>query len=148
MIKGSIFLENGPVPLSSEYADVEIDHPNFVLQPGKTQGVKLTFTEPKKLDPLTFPVYSGFIEVNSESEPEGHVVYLGMVGDLRDKQVLDNTSSVLGFQLPAIINPHNEQPQAPFTNYTFNGTDNPFVLFRFGPFPFPSFVSSFISNFF
>ena len=110
--------------------------------------MKLTFTEPKKLDPLTFPVYSGFIEVNSESEPEGHVVYLGMVGDLRDKQVLDNTSSVLGFQLPAIINPHNEQPQAPFTNYTFNGTDNPFVLFRFGPFPFPSFVSPFISNFF
>lgn len=119
---------------------------NFTLQPGKTQGVKLKFTEPPNLDPTTFPVYSGFIEVNSESESL-HAVYLGMVGDLRDKQVLDNTSSVFGFQLPAIINPHNDQPQAQFTNYTYNGTDNPLVFFRFGPFPFPSFVSPFIGNF-
>jgi hypothetical protein len=91
--------------------------------------VKIEFTEPTGLDPKTFPVYSGFIEVNSGSESL-HAVYQGMVGDLKTKQVLDNTSSVLGFQLPAIINPHNDLPQAQFTNYTYNGTDNPIILFR------------------
>ena len=118
----------------------------FTVQPGKTQTVKVKFTQPTGLDPKTFPVYSGFIEVNSESESL-HAVYLGMVGDLKTKQVLDNTSSFFGFQIPAIITP-NFQPQVQPTNYTFNGTDNPFLLFRFGRSPLTSYVSPLISNFF
>lgn len=99
--------------------------------------MKVKFTEPKDLDPNTFPVYSGFIEVNSGSESQ-HVVYLGMVGDLKDKQVLDNTSDFAGFKFPAIATP-DSKIQAQFTNYTFKGTDHPLVLFRFvEPFPFYS----------
>ena len=88
------------------------------------------FTAPTGLDLTTFPVYSGFIEVNSGSESV-HAVYLGMVGDLKTKQVLDNTTSFFGYQIPAII-ASNDQPQTQPTNYTFNGTDHPSLLFRFG----------------
>lgn len=101
--------------------------------------MKIAFAEPN-LDPWTFPVYSGSIEVNVNSGPGSETlraVYLGMVGDLKNKQGLDNTSSVLGFELPAIINGNNDYPQDQFTNYTYNGTDNPLVLFRFGLSPFP-----------
>lgn len=105
------------------------------------------FRAPTGLDPTTFPVYSGFIEVYSGSESL-HAVYHGMVGDLKTKQVFDNTSSVLGFQLPALINLDNDSPQAPSTNYTFKGADNPILVYRFGTFSFLNYVPLFISNFF
>lgn len=95
--------------------------------------VKTNFTPPTGLDPDTFPIYSGFIEVNSASESL-HAVYLGMVGDLKTMQVLDNTTHSFGIPIPAIM--ANNKVQAQPTNYTFNGTDNPYLLFRFGPFPF------------
>ena len=106
--------------------------------------MKAKFTQPTGLDPNTFPVYSGFIEVNSGLESL-HVVYLGMVGDLKTKRVLDNTNSFFGFTVPAIMTP-DEKHQTKFTNYTFDGTDRPLLLFRFGPFPLPSYVPPFIDN--
>ena len=145
MIQGSIFIADGPLPLSSIFATVEITPSCFTIQPGKAQTVQTKFTQPTGLDPKTFPVYSGFIEVNSGSESL-HAVYLGMVGDLKTKQVLDNTSSFMGLQIPAITN-IDLNPQPP-TNYTLNGWDNPFLLFRFGIFPLFSMFPSLISKFF
>ena len=113
---------------------------NFNVKPGKTQKVMVKFTQPTGLDPGTFPVFSGFIEVNSGPESH-HVVYLGAVGDLKDKKVLDTTSDFTGFQLPAIATP-DSKIQSQFTNYTFGGIDYPLLLFRFGPFPLlPCYVS-------
>lgn len=111
---------------------------NFVVKPGKSQTVKVKFTEPTGLDPKTLPVYSGFIEVNSGSESL-HVAYLGVVGDLKAQEILDTTKKFTGSQLPVIATPDNKF-QAKFTNYTFNGTDHPLLLFRFGPFPLSCYI--------
>jgi len=98
--------------------------------------VLAVFTPPSGLDASTYPVYSGFIDVTSGSETV-HVSYLGLLGSLKDKQVIDTTDAVLGFKVPAILNA-TQHPQVDPTNYTFVGKDHPSFVFRFVlPFPTP-----------
>lgn len=117
-------------------ASVEIVPSTFTVQPGQSQPVLAVFTPPSGLDASTYPVYSGFIDVTSGSETV-HVSYLGLLGSLKDKQVIDTTDAVLGFKVPAILNA-TQHPQVDPTNYTFVGKDHPSFVFRFVlPFPTP-----------
>ncbi|KAF8800239.1 subtilisin-like protease [Phlegmacium glaucopus] len=125
---GSIFTALGPVPLSAVAASVEMTPSTFIVLPGQSQSVVTKFTPPSGLDISTYPVYSGFIEIASDSETV-HVSYLGLLGNLRDKQVIDTTDVVLGYTLPAIINA-TQSPQVDPTNYTFVGTDYPSLVYR------------------
>ncbi|KAF8800185.1 subtilisin-like protease [Phlegmacium glaucopus] len=125
---GSIFTAAGPVPLSATAASVEITPSTFTVKPGCSQSVVAKFTPPSGLDVSTYPVYSGFIEIVSGSETV-HVSYLGLLGNLKDKQVIDNTDVVLGYTLPAILNA-TQTPQVDATNYTFVDTDFPSLIFR------------------
>ncbi|KAF8800231.1 subtilisin-like protease [Phlegmacium glaucopus] len=125
---GSIFTALGPVPLSAAAASVDIFPSTFIVLPGLSQPVVTKFTPPSGLDVSTYPVYSGFIEITSGSETV-HVSYLGLLGNLRDKQVIDTTDVALGFTLPTILNA-TQSPQVDPTNYTFVGTDFPSLVYR------------------
>jgi hypothetical protein len=100
---------------------------NFTVQAGASQQVSINFTLPTTLDPSLYPVYSGFIEATSESESY-HVSYIGLGASLKDHQILDNTTDVLGVTLPALFDQNSFATTS--TNYTFQGEDYPSIAFR------------------
>lgn len=111
-------------------ASVNLFPSALILAPGETQTVIAVFTPPTGLNASTYPLYSGFIEVTSGSGTV-HVSYIGLVGSLKDKQVIDNTDEFFGFPIPAITNPNTGAPQVDPINYTFVGNDYPSLLWRF-----------------
>ncbi|KAF4621066.1 hypothetical protein D9613_000162 [Agrocybe pediades] len=125
---GTIFPALGPVPQVKNAASVSIIPSSFTVRPGQTQVVVANFRPPTGLDAKTFPVYSGFIDVVSESE-NYHVSYLGLVGSLKDKQIVDNTDAYFGFPVPAILDAEGEI-QTGATNYTFADGDWPSFIWR------------------
>ncbi|KAH9484870.1 Minor extracellular protease vpr [Psilocybe cubensis] len=125
---GTIFPATGPVPLSTKAASVSIVPSSFTLRPGQSQTVIASFRPPTGLDASTYPVYSGFIDVVSGSE-NYHVSYLGLLGSLKNKQVVDNTDAFFGFKLPAVLDATGDI-QTAATNYTFVDGDFPSVLWR------------------
>jgi hypothetical protein len=88
------------------------------------------FSPPKDVDQSRYPVYSGFIEVNGPTAADSyHVSYLGLLGSLKDKQVLDDTDAFFDVPLPVVLNPAQEAQLGPM-NYTFVGDDAPMLLYR------------------
>lgn len=125
---GSIDPATGPVPLSNSSATVSISPSSFTLQPGDSQNVTADISGPTGLDSTTFPVYSGFIEIDDGNQ-SFHVVYLGLAGSLIDKQVVDDTDAFFGVQIPTIVDSSgNVQDGA--RNYTFDGGDSPTLIWR------------------
>ncbi|KAI0043794.1 pyrolysin [Auriscalpium vulgare] len=125
---GAIFPVDGPVPLTADAATVSLSTANFTLGPGDTQTVNAKITPPAGVDASTFPVFSGFIRVQTATETT-HVSYLGLAAALKDARVVDNTNTTLGFALPTLIDSTGNPQTAP-TNYTFNGTDFPVGVLR------------------
>ncbi|PPQ89471.1 hypothetical protein CVT25_011997 [Psilocybe cyanescens] len=125
---GTIFPAFGPVPVSSNAASVVITPSSFTVRPGQSQTVVASFRPPTGLDASTYPVYSGFIDVVSGSE-KYHVSYLGLVGSLKNKQVVDNTDYFFGFPIPAILDAAGDI-QGGAANYTFVDGDYPSLLWR------------------
>lgn len=101
---------------------------SFTLNPGESETITVEFSYPD-VDATTFPVLSGFINVNSGSEIL-HVSYLGLAASLIDKQVLDDTDYWFGFDLPAIVD-SSGQIQEGVENYTWIGEGFPSVLWRY-----------------
>ncbi|KAI0049847.1 pyrolysin [Auriscalpium vulgare] len=124
----TILPAEGPVPLSTDYATVTLSMTKLVLLPGLSWPVSVQITPPTTGDPTTFPVFSGFIKIQSETEIT-HVTYLGLKGSLKDVQVVDNTDVTFGFNLPAIINGAGDQ-QTDGVNYTFLGFNTPLSVYR------------------
>ncbi|PPQ73671.1 hypothetical protein CVT24_007332 [Panaeolus cyanescens] len=128
--ENSIFPSLGPVPLIPNAASVTLVPSSFTVLPGQSQKVMAVFHPPRDVDSNRYPVYSGFIEVNGPTGADSyHVSYLGLAGRLRDKQVLDNTDTVLGIKVPAIITPAEDAQVGP-ANYTFVNGDVPHLLWR------------------
>ncbi|PPQ71285.1 hypothetical protein CVT24_012339 [Panaeolus cyanescens] len=126
---GSIFPALGPVPLSTTAAGVSIIPSTLILLPGQSATVVALFTPPKA-DKATYPVYSGFIELEETRGGERyHVSYLGLHGSLKDKKVVDDTDTYFGFKLPAVLDSAGELQATP-RNYTFVGDDYPALLWR------------------
>ena len=101
---------------------------NFTVQAGASQQVAISVTLPTTLDPRRYPLYSGFIEVTSGSESY-HVSYIGLGANLKDHQVFDNTTTVVNFPSPSILNPNGTAIDRP-TNFTFDGENYPTMLWR------------------
>lgn len=118
-----------PVPLVDAPASVQFSVPSFTLGPGESRSVSVRFASPAGLDPAVFPVYSGFVRVAGAHGETRRVPYLGTAASLRDKQVLDNSATYLGVQLPAILNATDGVQEGPH-NYTFEGSDAPSLLLR------------------
>ncbi|THU94154.1 subtilisin-like protease [Dendrothele bispora CBS 962.96] len=121
----------GPVPQSTAYANVSFSQTSFTLSPGEVHTITAQFTPPAGADPLSYPVYSGFIQISTGTE-QLHVSYMGLAAALLDKQTLDNSSVVLtsnsqnsgqDVQARAVTDAHN---------YTFIGDDYPSMQFRQG----------------
>lgn len=127
---GTIFPSDGPVPLSATAASVTIVPSKLILLPGQTLPVVAVFKAPTGLDESTFPVFSGFIEVQGSSVSDTfHVSYLGLAGSLKDKQVVDNTDEFFGVPIPTLLDAAGD-PQTDPTNYTFVNGDAPTLLWR------------------
>lgn len=73
-------------------------------------------------------MYSGFIAITSGAETQ-RVAYLGAVGNLRDRRVLDTTDAFFGVPLPALLNATGD-PQDGVTAYTLAPDDQPAAVFR------------------
>lgn len=125
---GTIFPADGPVPLSTDFASVSLSTSKFTLGPGKTQTVTARFTPPAAADPSTFPVFSGFIQIESGTE-QVQVSYLGLKASLKDKQVIDNTDFFFGVPTPVLTDPNGEVQTSP-RNYSFLASDFPTLIFR------------------
>ncbi|KAF7321903.1 Subtilisin-like protease [Mycena kentingensis (nom. inval.)] len=118
----------GPVPIIEDFATVKFNAKTFTVPPGRSHEVVATFTPPLGSDPITLPVYGGYINVVSGTESV-RVSYLGVASSLKDQPVLDNTDFVFGVTLPVVLDATgNVQEQA--TNYTFIGDDAPLVIWR------------------
>lgn len=126
---GDIFASDGPVPLTTQFATVKFSQQLAFVLPFQTVRITVFITPPSGVDASTFPVYSGFIKIQSGSE-NLHVTYLGLAASLKTKQVIDNTDEFFGVPLPALLDAAGDvQPGA--TNYTFVGDDFPTLLTRY-----------------
>ncbi|TFK66528.1 subtilisin-like protease [Pluteus cervinus] len=128
---GSIFAAQGPVPLTTESARVHIVPDTILVLPGTTTRVSVTIDEPVGLDTSQYPVYSGFITITSSYNETLKVSYLGVVGNLRDKTILDDTADYFGVQMPAILEIGQgleNTTQGP--DFTIEPTDYPRLLYR------------------
>jgi len=98
------------------------------LGPFSTVVIDVNIVPPKGVDSTTFPVFSGFVQIDSDAESL-HVPYVGLAASLIDKQVLDDTSNFLDIKLPTIMN-SDDQVQEGTGNYTFINGDVPTVVYR------------------
>ena len=126
--QGTIFPADGPVPLSTNFATVKLSQTSFTVRPGQTQEITARITPPTGLDPTTFPVFSGFIEI-SNAEESYQVSYLGLAGALKDVQVVDDTDVFFGVNLPVLTDAAGNFITNT-TNFTLVGDDAPTVLLR------------------
>ncbi|OCH84198.1 subtilisin-like protease [Obba rivulosa] len=125
---GTPFPEDGPVPLSTQFATVKFSETSFTVHPGQTQEITAHITPPSGVDPSILPIFSGFIEIASGTESY-QVTYLGLAASLINAQVVDDSDVFFGVDLPVIIDASGNF-QNTTTNYTFVGADFPSVLMR------------------
>lgn len=118
-----------PLPTASSTASVSFRTTSITVRSKKTERVKVTFTAPNGLDPTTYPIYSGFIVVTGSNGEVLSIPYQGVASKMKDMKIIDNSNTMFGVNLPVIIDggmfPHTEDK-----NWTFTGTDLPFLLYR------------------
>lgn len=127
-IQGTAFPVDGPVPLSTNFATVKFSETSLTVHPGQTQEITAHITPPTGVDPSILPVFSGFIQVESATETF-HVTYLGVGAALKDAQVVDDTATFFGVNIPIITDPAGDFITNA-TNFTFVGEDIPELLMR------------------
>ncbi|KAJ3522214.1 hypothetical protein NMY22_g11986 [Coprinellus aureogranulatus] len=128
-IPGTNLTAFGPLALADAAGSATITPSTLVLEPGQSGEVEVSFTPPTGLDPTTFPVFSGFIQVATPSENPVHVSYVGGVGSLKDVTIIDTTEEVLNIPTPVLLDSNGEVQVSP-TNYTFTEFDYPTLLWR------------------
>ncbi|KAF8524711.1 pyrolysin [Hysterangium stoloniferum] len=127
---GTIFPSDGPVPLTTDFATAHITPSTIVVSPSGTGIAVVSFSPPQNVDKTTFPVYSGFIQIQSTTSGETlHVAYQGLAAAMRDLKILDNTNATFEVPLPVILDAAGN-PQVNATNYTFTNGDFPTLLYR------------------
>ncbi|TFK50631.1 subtilisin-like protease [Heliocybe sulcata] len=126
---GSIFASDGPVPLTTDYAQVTFGLTKITVLPGAIVPVPVWFKAPQGVDASTYPVYGGFIQVEAPGETL-KVTYLGVAASLKDKAVVDTTDEYFGVPIPALLDASGDVAGND-TNYTMQGDDVPALLYRF-----------------
>ncbi|KAH8828652.1 subtilisin-like protease [Flagelloscypha sp. PMI_526] len=123
----SIHAALGPVPLTESYASVDLSTKSITLGPGKTTNVFVTITPPSA-DASVVPVYSGFIEFETKGQTL-RSSYVGLVGNLKDRPVLDATEYYFGIPIPTLLDASGNVQNGTGA-YTLEGTDFPTLLWR------------------
>ena len=118
-----------PLPIASNTASVSFRTTTTTIRSGRTEQVKVTFTAPSGLDPTTYPIYSGFIVVTGSNGEVLSIPYQGVASKMKDMKIIDNSNTTFGINLPVIID-GNMVPHTEDKNWTFTGTDFPFLLYR------------------
>jgi len=118
-----------PLPTASSTASVSFRTSTITIGSTRTERVKVTFTAPSGLDPKTYPIYSGFIVVTGSNGEVLSIPYQGVASKMKDMKIIDNSNTTFGVNLPVIIN-GNMVPHTEDKNWTFTGTDSPFLLYR------------------
>ncbi|GJJ15891.1 hypothetical protein Clacol_010169 [Clathrus columnatus] len=129
---GTIFPNDGPAPLISQFATVEIEPNSLIIPPFKEAEVVVIIHPPTNIDETTFPVYSGFIQVQAVYSGEIlHSSYQGLAAVAKNLKIIDDTDSLLGpgFPFPFLMDASGN-PQLGPENYTFIGGDFPILFFR------------------
>ncbi|ORY79333.1 peptidase S8/S53 domain-containing protein [Leucosporidium creatinivorum] len=99
-VEGSKVLHNSwPVPLVDSAATVLFSRTELSLGARKSATFLATFIPPIGLDPALAPLYSGYIKIGANLT----VPYYGLAAPLKGLQILDDTSDVLGVDLPTLI---------------------------------------------
>ncbi|PVF93857.1 subtilisin-like protein [Serendipita vermifera] len=124
---GSIQQNTYPVPLTADAASVSMPQ-SITIRAGETRSFEVNILPPD-IDPSTIPVYSGYIEVASQSGEVLTITYLGIASALRDATILDNTSELLGVKLPSLLDPQGDFTTTEQT-YTFNDDKFPAIAYR------------------
>ncbi|KIJ56962.1 hypothetical protein M422DRAFT_40528 [Sphaerobolus stellatus SS14] len=127
---GTIFPSLGSVPLSTKYASATIIPSTLIIPAHGSAIAAVSITPPKGIDVSVFPVYSGFINVESSTTGEVlHVAYEGLAAKAKDLKIIDNTDYFFGVEIPAVLDAQGDVQVNP-TNYTFVGDDSPLILYR------------------
>jgi Fn3-like domain len=127
--QNSILPELAPVPLSNAAASVVISPSEFTLLPGQSRQVIVTVSPPQGIDASRYPVYSGFILIDSPGETQ-KVTYLGLAARIKDKRILDDDPGFYGTPLPVVTVGYGDAINSTH-NFTFTGDyDFPSTIFR------------------
>ncbi|KAF8337455.1 subtilisin-like protease [Cantharellus anzutake] len=119
----------GPIPLTTDYANVTIIPSSISLSPGATAKILVIVDPPKTGVHTLFPVYSGFIQVRGSLGEDLHSSYLGLNANSFDLKVIDSTSYYFGYRLPALWDSKGKV-QAPGQAYALQGNDAPTLVYR------------------
>jgi hypothetical protein len=118
-----------PLPTISSPASVSLSTTKITIRPRRTGEVTVKIRPPKGLDAKTYPIYSGFITVTSSKGDVLSIPYQGVASKMKDTKIVDNSKSMFGINLPVILD-KNMVPHTEDKNWTFTGTDSPFLLYR------------------
>ncbi|EJD47452.1 subtilisin-like protein [Auricularia subglabra TFB-10046 SS5] len=117
--EGSVDFGVGTVPLVNAPAGVSLGLPRVTILPGFSLTVLVSITPPKKLNPKTLPIVSGWINIEGSLGDNVKVSYLGVAGSLRDAQTISTGNNILVANdggLPALL------PLDKFELYAQNGS--------------------------
>lgn len=118
-----------PLPTSQSAAAVRFSTASFTLAPGQTREITVCFTPPQIAN-STLPVYTGYLRVKTaDGKVVARVSYLGIVGSLRERKVIDTSDRYFGIKTPVLIDADLQVQHGP-RNYTLQGNDTPTLVFR------------------
>lgn len=108
---------------------------SITVQPGQTATITLRFSQPSRLDVARFPVFSGFLvlETNSEQRPDRPerftVPYYGVAARMYDLPIIDTGSRIVAGGAPLITDNNGVRQTGPKT-YTYVGASVPNIGLR------------------
>lgn len=116
---GALQMSWDPVPLIDAPVTLRLSQTSVTLAPGASATVTAIFTPPKNVDPKTFPIVSGWIQVQGSLGDSLRVSYMGVAGSTSDLQTIA-TGDYNGRPLPSITysNFQGEFVQIGPRNYT------------------------------
>ncbi|KAG8946884.1 hypothetical protein FRC04_011311 [Tulasnella sp. 424] len=117
---------------SSAAASVKFSTTKITVWPYIPATFTVTFTPPTGLDPSTFPVYSGQIQISNAKET---VVasYQGLAANLKDMPIIDTTNFYFGgtLKMPFVLGGNGVvQGNNSTRTFSFTGTDYPLFYYR------------------
>ena len=128
-----------PNQVTDRHANLTFSPESFTIPPGQRKIVTVTAAEPAGLDAGRLPVYSGFIAINGSDATVLTIPYLGVLGSLHNRTVLDAEHTWLSHSRDRENNPVRQNttfilPPAGHSNETayFNQTDLPKLVAALG----------------
>jgi len=127
-VKGSFYPLATP-GLIDAYAQATLGSTSVTVAAGSKITIPVKIAAPTSQNASTFPVFSGFIKLQSSDGAAYTIPYLGMAAAMFDMKVIDTGSAVAGATVPLIAD-NNLNIQSGAKTYTFTGSDYPNIFLR------------------